>query len=229
VDLAAVRPVTLAGDQCVDVAPALSGVVPGALRRGTTVAVTGGAGATSLAFALGSVASAGGAWVAAVGLPDLGLAAVSELGVDLDRLVAVDPPRASWATVVAALLDSVEIVYARPPLRVRAADARRLAARARERGAVLVVLGSWPEAPDLSLQVASGSWVGPATGGGAGHLSRRLVEVVATGRGAASRERRAQLWLPGPGGGVLGYESRAQRMRSLPQNVEPDVSSANSA
>jgi hypothetical protein len=88
---------------------------------------------------------------------------------------------------------------------VRPADARRLAARARERGSVLVVAGKgWPEAADVRLAVTRSEWHGldGGAGVGAGRLRGRRVEVVGGGRGAAARERRSTLWLPAPGGGV---------------------------
>ena len=198
------RPVTLAGERTLPVLPALAGLLPEAgLRRGSTVAVDG-VGATTLALALGAAASAAGSWTAVVGLPSIGLAAAAELGVVLERLVVVDPPPEQWAVVVAALLDAVDVVHAsRPPGRVSLGDARRLVARARERGAVLVggsgALG--PVGADVRLRLGPAEWRGPAAGG-AGRLTSRVVEVVAGGRGAAARERRVVLELPGPDGAV---------------------------
>ena len=208
------RPVTLAGEQLLPVLSPLEPLLPGGgLRRGSTVTVEGGPGATTLALVLGAAASASGSWVAAVGLPALGLSAAAELGVALERMVVVtSPPVQVWATVVAALVDAVELVWVGLPRRVAAGDARRLAARARERGSVLVPLAArgaiapaggrgaaWPQPADVRLVVASTTWAG-LVGGGAGRLEARRVEVVAIGRGAASRERRVPLWLPGPGG-----------------------------
>jgi hypothetical protein len=203
------RPVALAREALLPVAPAFEGLLPEpGLRRGTTVAVGGGPGATSLALALGAAASASGSWAGAVGLPSLGLEAVGELGVALERLLLVEPPLDRWATVVASLLDAVDLVHVALPPRVRLGDARRLAARARERGAVLVVhapgaegAGAWPEPPAVRLTVAEAAWEGPA-GGGAGRLTARRVEVVGGGRGAAARPRRAALWLPDATGAV---------------------------
>jgi len=203
------RPVALAREALLPVLPALEGLLPEpGLRRGTTVGVGGGPGATSLALALGAAASAVGSWAGAVGLPSLGLEAAGELGVALERLLLVEPPPDRWATVVAALLDAVDLVHIALPPRVRLGDARRLAARARERGAVLVVhapgavgTGAWPEAPAVRLTVAESAWAGPA-GGGAGRLHARRVEVVGGGRGAAARPRRAALWLPDATGSV---------------------------
>ena len=206
------RPVALAREALLPVLPALEGLLPEpGLRRGTTVGVGGGPGATSLALALGAAASAAGSWAAAVGLPSLGLEAAGELGVALERLLLVEPPPDRWATVVAALVDAVDLVHVALPPRVRLGDARRLAARARERGAVLVVhapgapgasgVGAWPEAPAVRLTVEAAAWEGPA-GEGAGRLTARRVEVVGGGRGAAARPRRAALWLPDATGSV---------------------------
>lgn len=207
------RPVALAGEQLLPVLGPLRPLLPeGGLRRGTTVTVEGAPGATSLALALGAAASAAGSWTAAVGLPALGWLAAAELGVALERVVVVSPPPAAWATVVAAMLDAVDLVWAGLPPRLSAGDARRLVARARERGSVLVPLArpatgasgrpaGWPSPALVRLAVSSPAWTGPA-GAGAGRLEARRVEVVATGRGAAARERRLALWLPGPDGGV---------------------------
>src|SRR5205085_4335443 len=96
------------------------------------------------------------------------------------------------------------VVLARPPGAVREAQARRLAAKARERSAVLVIRGPWPGA-DVRLAVTSAAWEG--VGQGDGRLRARRVDVVANGRGAAAREKRVALWLPGPDGGVATAES----------------------
>jgi hypothetical protein len=190
---------TLAGERLLPVVPALQPLLPGrGLRRGSTVAVNRSA---ALALALVAGASAAGSWVAAVGLPDLGMVAAAELGIALERLALVPAPGArAWPTVVAALLDAVDVVLVRSPAGLPAGQARRLAARARERGAVLVPLGAWSAAPDLWLAVAASAWQG--LGQGHGRLEARRVEVVVGGRGAAARERRASLWLPAPDGTI---------------------------
>ncbi len=204
------RPVTAASDRRVEVVAPIAALLPeGGLRRGTTVAVGSGPvpGATSLAVALVAGASAGGAWCAMVAMADLGLVAAAGMGVALDRLALVPDPGGQWPVVVAALLESAEIVVVRPPGRVRPADAGRLGARARERGSILVVLdpagpraGTWPEATDLRLVVTGSRWSG--LGDGHGHLVAREVEVAVTGRRAAARERRGRLLLPGLSGAV---------------------------
>jgi membrane protein implicated in regulation of membrane protease activity len=190
-------PVSLAEERLLPVSPALLGLLPSAgLRRGSTIAV---AGSPSLALALIAEASAAGSWSAAVGLPSLGLVAAAQAGIALERFALVAWPGDDWPVVTAALLDALDVVIVRPVSRVRSADARRLAARARERGAVLVPVGPW-EGADVRLTVTDREWEG--LGDGAGHLERRRVEVVATGRGAASRTRRASVWLPDANGGV---------------------------
>jgi hypothetical protein len=69
-------------------------------------------------------------------------------------------PRERWSTVVAALLDGVAMVVAAIPPWLRANDARRLSARARERAAVLVALGSWPAEASLRLHTEPSEWTG---------------------------------------------------------------------
>gem|GEM_PF-1313659 len=187
----------LAQERVVPVLPALQPLVGPGLRRGATLAVVG---STSLVLALLAGASLAGSWVGVVGLPTLGLVAAAEMGVALDRLALVPHPGREWPTVTAALVDALDIVVVRPPPHARSGDARRLAARARERGAVLVIAaGGWP-GPDIQLTVTAGEWAGLDSG--AGHLRARRVAVQATGRRDAARPRHAWLWLPGPDGTV---------------------------
>lgn len=194
------RPVVLAGERLLPVLEPLAPLFPGGgLQRGWVVSVGG---STSLALALLAGASAAGSWCAAVGMPSLGVAAAAEVGVVLERfpLVAAPTDAGEWAWTVAALLDAVDVVLARPPAaRLPDAVARRLAAKARQRWSVLVVAGGWTGA-DVRLDAGEARWEG--VGEGHGRLRARRLEVVAGGRGAAARPRRLSLWLPGPGGGV---------------------------
>lgn len=144
---ARVRPVALAREQLLAVTPELAPLLPdGALRRGSTVAVGSPdgsmvGGATSLALALTAAASAEGSWVALVGLPAVGLVAAAELGLAVDRLAVVtSPPPEQWATVVAALVGAFDLVLVPVAPRARTGEVRRLTARARERGSVLIQL-----------------------------------------------------------------------------------------
>jgi hypothetical protein len=221
------RPVTLARDQVVPTVAALAALLPdGGLPRGSTVVVEGSGAATSLALAVAAGPSAAGAWVAVVGRPDLGLAAVVETGIAADRLALVaEPPDDQWATVVAALIGAVDVIVVGPSHRIRTGDARRLAARARERGTVLVQAGGRrapSSAPgldaDLRLTVLESRWQG--IGAGHGHLQARRLTVEATGRRRASRPRRAELWLPDAQGHVAAVAAVA-----APAGVELGVDS----
>jgi hypothetical protein len=205
------RPVTPAGSRVLPVRGPLGELFAGgAIRRGSTVGIgpaPAGAGRVSLALSLVAAATSDGGWTVAVGLSELGVVAAAELGVDLRRLALVPAPGERWAAVAAAVLDGVDVVLLGLPAGpVRAADARRLVARTREQGTVLVILEppgpptrrSWPEGVDVRCSVTTGGWEG--LGAGAGYLRRRRLEVVATGRRAAGRERHLVLWLPGTSG-----------------------------
>jgi hypothetical protein len=204
-----VRPISLAGERRWAAPPALAPVLPeGGLQRGWSVAVAG-PGAWSLAAALVAPVQAADGWVAVVGAPGFGLVAAAGLGLRLDRVVVVDQaPPGRWAAVVAALVDGVDAVLVDPPAPVPGRDARRLRARARERGAVVVHLdgaGTWPEVPEVVLTVSSARWEG--VGDGHGHLRARRVEVAGSGRRLPGSPRRTSLWLPGPDGRLAPAES----------------------
>ena len=123
------------------VAPLARLLPAGGLRRGTTVAVAAGPAATSLLWAVLVEASAGGAWVGVVGRPDLGLVAAAEAGMRLDRLALVPAPGPELLAVTSALLDGLDVVVTTVARPVPAGERQRLAARARQRGAVLCVAG----------------------------------------------------------------------------------------
>lgn len=191
-----VRPVSLARDHGLPLAEPLAALFPqGALRRGITVAVTG-AGATSVAFALAAAATAAGSWATFLDVADLGLAAGAELGVALERVAVVEvPDPSSWSAAVAAVIGAVDLVVVAPRHRVRPGDARRLMARARERGTVLVPLAAgWPERPDLELRVTSLGWEGLEDGHG--HLRGRRLRIDTTGRRDLSRPQRVEVTWP---------------------------------
>jgi hypothetical protein len=141
------------------------------------------------------------------------MAAAAELGVALERFPLVaSPGRGSgpggWAWVVAALLDAFDVVLARPPS-LGAEDVRRLVARARERGSVLVLASAALSsgAADLELHMVRSAWEG--VGQGHGRLRARRMEVAVGGRRAGGPGRRCWLWLPGPDGKVALAERPA--------------------
>ncbi len=186
-------PVVLARERVLPVPGPLGALLPGgALQRGTVATVGGepGAGATSLAFGLAAAATAAGEWAAAVDLPGtLGGLAAAECGVELSRFAVVrGVPNDRWATVVAALLDGVSLVMADVPRGLRAGDARRLVARARERSTVLVMVvpaaRAWPADAPLRLWAEGGIWPGLELGRGV--LAARPLRLRIEGRGIPS-------------------------------------------
>jgi hypothetical protein len=180
-----------APDRMLPVIHQLRPLLPGGgLRRGSTVATSG---ATSLVIGLLAAASRAGSWCAVVGLPTFGTAAAAEAGVELSRLALVPYPGPEWSTVVAAMLDGVDVVVTAPPGPVAAGLTGRLAARARQRGSVLIGYGRWPGA-DVLLTSTRGDWEG--LDGGRGRLRKRKLTVTARGRGAAAQPKEATFWLP---------------------------------
>jgi hypothetical protein len=86
---------------------------------------------------------------------------------------------------------------AAPPGPVATTLAGRLAARARQRGSVLVPYARWAGA-DVVLNSPGGGWEGLDQGHG--RLRRRYLTISAHGRGAAARPREVTVWLPGNDG-----------------------------
>jgi len=172
------------------VPPALVPLLPEGLRRGATTVVTG---STSLVLALLAHACAGGSWAAVVGQPTIGLLAAAQAGVSLDRLAVVPRPGLDAPTVVSALLDGVDVVVVGPDAALTDADRRRLSARARDRGSVLLSTCAWPGA-GVVLTVERGRWTG--VDAGEGRLRTHEIRLVRTGRGSAAVPQTLDLTLP---------------------------------
>jgi hypothetical protein len=168
------------------------------------VAVEGsrGTGGASVVLALLAAATAVGEWAAVIDAEEsFGALAAAEAGVALERLAVVHlggrgvpgdtvgPER--FGQVVATLLESMTVVAATVPRQMRAAEARRLVARTREQGSVLVATGGWPGEAALRLRAEGSAWSG--LGRGEGLLGARTLRVTVTGRGAAGRERTAEV------------------------------------
>mgnify|MGYP001819300138 CR=1 FL=1 len=183
-----VAPLVLAGERTIPVDETFGDLfAEGGLVRGRTIACSGSA-ATSTALALVAPAIRSGAWLALIDLPTVGLDAASELGVALERVVAIgtrppgtadDPGR--WLDVVAAAADGFDILLVRAPSGLSAGGVRKLAVRLRQRDVVTIVLGDPGSiACDGTLHTDAGEWSG--LGEGYGHLRRRQVVVHASGR-----------------------------------------------
>ncbi|MFD6447769.1 hypothetical protein ACFWEJ_21885 [Promicromonospora sp. NPDC060204] len=190
--------------------PHLAALLPdGGLRAGTTVVVRG---STSLLLTLLAEASRDGAWTVLVGYPAAGLAAAADAGCDLARTLVVPLPAGSGVdapAVLAALIDGMDVVVVGPEVALLDQDRRRLTARARDRGTVLLPtaplsagysslerpstgrmsstqrdVGGWAGA-HVVLEATGGAWSG--VDGGVGWLRRRTLRVRRTGRGSAAR------------------------------------------
>lgn len=170
--------------------PAIARLLPGGgLQQGATYSVERSA---MLLMALLAAPSAAGSWCAVVGMPEFGVEAAQRFGIDLDRLVLVPHPGDQWLAVTAAVADVMGIVVTRPPKRATDSTIQRLSARLRQRGATMLVLGSWPQT-EAMLSLSQSEWHG--IGEGHGHLSSREVTVTVTHR-ATGRPRSGRLWLP---------------------------------
>ena len=120
-----------------------------------------------------------------VGVAPIGIEAAGEMGVAIDRLVAVDANGCrpdEWADRVAAAADGFELLLTMPPAGPPARAERvirKVRQRIQARGAVLLMISSGIGA-DVVLEVTAGEWEG--LGRGYGHLRRRRVVVRASGR-----------------------------------------------
>ena len=164
------------------------------LERGQVCNCTGDA-ALSTVLSLVARATRTGSWLAMVDMERTGLVAAHEHGVALERTLCVDTAGAPWAQVVGAVVDGVDIVAFSAP-RCSPTDARRIVARARAQGTVLLVAGN-PGAfvPDTSLRVRTVSWEFDS------HAAARTVHVQVAGR-RAHGARTAELLLPSRSGAV---------------------------
>ena len=206
---ARVAPLTLARERCLPVHEVFEDLLPDAgLVRGRVVAC-GGDAALTLALALAAGPSAAGSWLAVVGVPELGVEAAGDLGVAIERVVAVDvDPRRpqAWAERVAAAADGVELILTTVP---PGADRwwRKVHQRVQQRGVVVltvpsataIVAGRAGEAAGADLQVSARTLAWEGIGEGWGRLCRRRVRLRVAGR-RSPRPVTGECWLPGASG-----------------------------
>ena len=205
-------PGVMAHERLIAVEECLTDLLPlGGLRRGSSVAV-GGPAAVSLVLALCAAGSRDGAWVGAVGMESLGLAAAVEHGLVPERLFLVSaPPPSRWAEIVTVAAEGAELIVARVPDRLTPGDVRRVQARLGVRGTVLLLVEGRPSGvqssgsssigglTDLCLATRTMSWEG--IGEGHGRLISRRVIVEVSGR-RSGRPHSVELLVPGPSGHV---------------------------
>ena len=170
--------------------PALAALLPGGgLRAGSAYSIAPSA---SLLSALLAAPSQAGSWCGVVGVPQFGAEAAEKLGVDLSRLVLIPEPGSRWLAVTATIAEVLPVVALRPGGRATDGEVSRLAARLRDRGAVLLVQGPWAQA-EAVIDVAQPEWTG--LGQGHGYLSGRELTVSVTTR-RTPVPRRGRVLLP---------------------------------
>lgn len=160
------------------------------LARGTVASVSGSA---SLLLGLVASVTAEGGYAALVGQRRLGLLAAVEMGAQLRRIAVVADPGPDPVEIASVLLDGMDLVIlglggmAVPPSRSRV-----VAARVRNKGAVLVVTdGKWDGA-HVRLDAQVRGYHG-LTGPGRGRLCGTALSVRAQGRAFAARTTRADI------------------------------------
>ncbi|MGA9870426.1 MAG: hypothetical protein WBQ44_04680 [Rhodococcus sp. (in: high G+C Gram-positive bacteria)] len=185
----------------------LAALLPhGGLARGSVTAVSG---AGSLLLGMVAATTAAGGYVAVVGQPRFGLLAAAEMGADLERLAIVPDPGEDPVEVAAILLDGLDLVVlglggrSVPPSRARA-----VVARARSKGATLLVTDGHWDGVDLRLDASVRSVDGVGTGeqSGRGRLRSLRLDVRAQGRAMRPRSTCIDLrsvsgriqWVPAP-------------------------------
>lgn len=182
------------------VGSALSALFPsGGLERGQIYGCRGDA-SLSLLYALIARATQVGSWVATVNLFSLGLMSAREHGVALQRLLCVDAgtQAATWTQVLGACVDGLDVVVAHAP-KCSLYDARRIEARLKAHGSVLIIVGDpGVFSPAVVLSSHTTQWEFST------HASRREVDVVATGRRVHGR-----------GKCTLTFPSHSQRMEHV--------------
>jgi len=190
--------------------PALEGLLPETgLRVGSAYSISP---SPSLLGALLAAPSQKGSWCAIVGMPTIGVEAMRDLGVDLERLILVPDPGPRWLTVATALSEVIPIVAVHPRSRVADADIARLNARLRDRGCTLLVTAPWPQS-EATIKVEETEWHG--LGAGWGLLADRTVTLRASGRRFESG-RRVRVQLPTSLGRVGAGPAPLRPVAALP-------------
>lgn len=149
-----------------------------------------GQGAVSLAAVMLAAATQQGSWLAVVATPTLGAEAISELGVDLRRVVAVDADLESpmqWAERLVACSDGFDLVVTTMPARIPDRVWRSMSQRTRRNGTVVVGLnlpgvdlpGIDLPGIDMRCRVVGSVWEGLGRGSGRLVARRLQVEVAA--------------------------------------------------
>ena len=184
----------------------LAALLPqGGLPRGSVIAVSG---AASLLVGLIAAVTASGGHAAVVGHPRLGLLAASEMGAELGRLAVIPDPGPDPVEVAAVLLDGLDlVVLGLGALVVPPSRARAVVARARSKGATLLVTGGGWGGAEIRLDATVHEYDG--LGRGCGRLRGLRLSVGVEGRAFQRRTARVDLC------------PRRGRVEWFPESVEP--------
>ncbi len=166
-----------------------------------------GPAARSLAIAASASAVALGSWIAVLGVDDLGVEAVADAGLPLERLVRVRPGAdgvRAWADLCLAALDGFELLLTCPPGRVPAPLATAIRRRLRSRAGCLLVIGD-PRGLEVDVDLSSATRPGRASDPAQVVSSIGSIEVRASGRTGAPRGV-ASVSLPGCDGRLRAAE-----------------------
>ena len=174
-------------------------IFPNGLRPGTSVAVAAARPSLDAAALRGAITLAAGVvppdgWVAAVGVPSIGVLAAAEAGLALDHLVFLAAPTTVWGTVAVAAVDAFDVVVLTVPARPRLAEVRRLAGRARERDTTIIATGAGARNWGGEARLTTSGAVWDGVGDGHGFLRTCRVTIDLDGRGSV-RARQVDLIL----------------------------------
>ncbi|WP_235686466.1 hypothetical protein [Tomitella gaofuii] len=205
------RPVGLGHADARDLLAALPGlaeVLPaGGVTRGSVTALTG---SRSLLIGLLARVTAEGGYAAVVGHRGLGLLAAVEMGADLGRIALVPDPGADRIGVAAVLLDGMDLVVLDlDGARVPPSRSRAVVARARSKGAALVVTGGEWEGAEVRVDAQVNGYEGL----GQGHGRVRGMGLTVRARGRAFPARGTRLVLRHQHG-LMGWEADAEPVRT---------------
>lgn len=154
----------------------------------------------SLAYALAAEPSKRGYWCAVVGVPELGLSAAADLGIDPNRLIALPDPGEQWLRAVSILVETVDVLILAAPATPPPGGMNRLHAKLRERQSVLIILGRALPGTGAALTTRAPHWQG--LDAGSGRLRSRTIRVAAVGK--LARPGSVAVTLPGEDG-ALGH------------------------
>ncbi|MFT3942711.1 MAG: hypothetical protein QM705_02645 [Ancrocorticia sp.] len=152
----------------------LRAAFPYGLRRGSTVGVDG---SRLLGLLILGLVSAQGAWVACVGVPDMGWGTARLLGVNFERLVFV--PRCMdplLAQAVSTAIDGFDVVLVGSQVVLGSREKRLLARRALSRKVLLIGEG-W----EVREQVHGQLIAAEGASAGSGHIRELLLDVFRPG------------------------------------------------